>query len=162
MSHLGIPAYRAVELYLQANLQFRDVGDGHLQGRLRVGFCDLRGARCAAVVGDVRGRVDVHRGRRAKGLWRASDEALGVPRVRLVEHTLSSAHHARRVARVDLVRREVSQTRVAVLLVVPVEEAAAEAAGLVHAVEAVWELRQYFSVLNWASEPVQAQAARSP
>jgi hypothetical protein len=81
-----------------------------------------------------------------------SNEAFRMGDVGGIEHGLTPSEHGRGIPETDHRRRQQSQSRVAVLVVVPRKEDVAENAGVFDGTEAVGDSGRYFSVRNWLSE----------
>jgi hypothetical protein len=110
-----------------------------LLGRLR-GFCFIRG-----------GRVNPDRGGRALGLWVAAFEAGWFGREGGGEGLSTNLQDRFGAPVVEISRGQGEDSRVAMVLVVPVEEGPAVAASIFQAAEARGEVGSVLRSLNYAS-----------
>src|SRR5665213_2071737 len=97
-----------------------------------------------------RWRIDPGGGRFCRRYRRLVDEALRVVAERLIERELASGVDGIGLTVVHLVRSHQTDAAMVVILVVPIEEAAAEASGVLDAAEALGELRLVLECLEVA------------
>ena len=108
------------------------------------------------------GRIDPCGGRFRGRCWRFCDEALGVFTERVIEGGLACGVNGIGLAVMHLVRGHQADPGVVVVLIVPVEERTAEAAGVLDAAEALGELRLVFKGFALMLNAVDKVPVRRP